>query len=317
MSIDEVARTTARRTTAAVAAATDADSAYRSLLTAHRRRVRAKVVAASAFVLALLLVVFVGSGVPSHRRSEPIAPQPTETKPFRAAPPFCGPAAYGDQYADYVKVGGICPAGPGRYLSLALGIGSNSPFAFTLPEGWSIREIAGVGGGPVMPALGGLLLQSTATGHALVLTEFPTQVRSSGRRIEVGYITTASVAHGLATNGFVRRTTAVRTTVGGRRGWRVDLLARPDAAYAGHCLVGDRCAVTFALAGRDYPGRSYLGLVPNVPSTAFAVYAGRNILTVLWTWGDPDADPGLGGLIASLDLDPPAVCDPNDFECSG
>jgi hypothetical protein len=308
-----MARATAGRTTAALAATSDIDARYRELVAVHRRRVRAKAVAASAVALALVLVVVVGSGGLSHHRSEPIAPLPS-TKPFRAAPPLCGPMSFGEELSDYVDVGGTCPTGPGRYLSLLAGPGAQPPFAFTLPQGWTIRPIPAVGGGPVVPSLGGLLLRSSATGDALVLTELPTEVPEFHSTDGNGE-TPKDIARRLTTRSFVQPTSVVRTSIDGHAAWRVDLVARPDTTYDGQC-AGDRCAVTFAL-GRDYPGRSYVGLVPNVPSTAFVFNGYRQIVTVAWTWGDPDLDQELAGLLASIDLSPPITCTPGAQPCVG
>jgi hypothetical protein len=308
VSIDEMARAAARRTTVAMAAGSDADASYRELVALHRRRARAKIAAVSAVALAALLVVFAGSGGLSHRRSEPAVPKPSDTKAFRAAPPFCGPLANGDSLSDYVKVGGECPTGPGRYLTVAMGYGTSPPFAFTLPKDWTIKEIGGIGGGPVMPALGGLLLRSSATGDALVLTEYPTEVAESGRMSGTEGISPAGIARRLAARSNVQPTSVVATKLGGRVAYRVDLVARPGTAHSGPCLIGDSCAVTFALAQDPYPGRSYLGLVPGVPSTAVVLTGSTGIVTVAWTWGDPDVDHDLAGLLSSIDFAPPVIC---------
>jgi hypothetical protein len=308
VSIDEMARTAARRTSVAVAAASDTDTAYRDLVAVHRRRARVKVVAVSATLLAVLLVVVVGAGERPNRRVEPIAPKPTSTKAFRAAPPFCGPTSYGESLTKYVDVGGACPTGPGRYLTVSMGYGTSPPFAFTLPKDWTIQEVGGVGGGDVMPALGGLLLRSSVTGHALVLAEYPTEVLESGRLSNTEGVSVEGIARRLEEHSFVRPTTPFALKVDGQDAWRVNLMARPSAAYAGHCLIGDRCAVTFALARDAYPGRSYLGLVPDLPSTAIVIDGTTHIVTVAWTWGDPDVDPELSGILTSIDLHPPVVC---------
>jgi hypothetical protein len=308
VSIDEMARASARRTTVAIVAGRDADASYRELVALHRRRGRAKFAAVSTVVLAVLLVVFAGSGGLSHRRSEPVAPRPSDTKAFRAAPPFCGPLANGESLSDYVKVGGACPTGPGRYLSVAMGYGSSPPFAFTLPKDWTVQEIGGGGGGPVMPALGGLLLRSSSTDAALVLAEYPTEVAESGRMSHTEGISPMGIARRLAERSSVQPTTVVATKLGGRAAYRVDLVARPGTAYRGHCLIGDSCAVTFALAQDPYPGRSYIGLVPGVPSTAVVLTGSTGIVMVAWTWGDPDVDHDLAGLLSSIDLAPPVIC---------
>lgn len=315
MSIDELARATARRTAAAAAAVSDTGASYRELIGMRRRRSQAKVVAWSATLLAVLLVVFVGTAGTTHGRVEPIAPKPTVTKPFRAAPPFCGPIAFGESLSDYVDVGGGCPTGPGRYLSVEMGYGTSPPFAFTLPKGWTIQGLGGVGGGGVMPALGGLLLRSEVSGDALVLAEYPTEVSASGRLTNTEGVAPESIARRLAALSFVQRTSAVPARVGGQDGWRVDLVARPDAAYAGHCVVGDRCAVAFALGRDPFPGRSFIGLVPGVPSTAFVFPGTTNIVLVAWTWGDPVVDHELDGLLTSIDLLPPVTCRFGDLPC--
>jgi hypothetical protein len=311
MSIDEMGRASAGRTTAAIAAAGDTDAGYVGLLAVHRRRSRARVVVAAAALVAVLIVVFAGSGSLSHHRSELVS-FCFDTKPYRAAPPFCGPLA--QELPDYVHAGGVCPAGPGRYLSLTMGIGTSSPFAFTLPPGWTVEELAGAGGGGSVPYLGGLLLQSTVTGHALVLTEYPTEVPDVSNE-EAGR--PKGIASRLATRQFVQPTKVSPATLGGRAGWRVDLQARSDAVFDGHCVLGDRCAVTFGLAGDDFPGRPYVGLLPGVPSTAlvFNALAGGGIVTLAWTWGDPDRDPELGGLLMSLDFRPPVVCEEGFVTC--
>jgi hypothetical protein len=298
-----MARAAARRTSVAMAAASDADTSYRELVVLHRRRARAKIAAVSAVLLAVLIVVFAGSGGVSLRRSEPVAPRPTDTKAFRAAPPFCGPEAFGVSLSEYVKVGGDCPTGPGRYLSAEAGYGSSPAFAFTLPKGWTIQAI---GGGSVRPGLGGLLLRSNATGAGLVLTQYPTEVAESGRTSQTVGASPAEIARRLAGRGDVQPTRVVATTLGGRIAYRVDLVARPGTAHSGHCLIGDSCAVTFALAQDPYPGRSYIGLVPGVPSTALVLPA--PIFTVAWTWGDPDVDHDLAGLLSSIDFAPPIIC---------
>ncbi|MDP9219734.1 MAG: hypothetical protein M3P23_04245 [Actinomycetota bacterium] len=308
MSIDELARMTARRTGAAVGAASDPDASFLELVAIHRRRTQAKVVAVSATLLAVVLVVFVGTAGVSHHRAEPVAPKPSDTRPFRAAPPFCGPVSYGDSLSHYVDVGGACPTGPGRYLTVSMGYGTSPPFAFTLPKGWTIQEVGGVGGGDVMPALGGLLLRSSVTGDALVLAEYPTEVAASGRLSNTEGVSAQGIARRLAARSFVQPTAVVATKLGGQDGWRVNLMARPGAVYAGHCLIGDGCLVTFALARDPYPGRSYIGLVPNVPSTAVVVSGTTGIVMVAWTWGNPDVDQELAGLLASIDLRPPVVC---------
>lgn len=308
MSIDERACTAARRTVLAVTAASDAGASYRELVDVHRRRTVAKVAAASAAVLALLLVVVVGAGGLPSRRSAPASPKPVGTMPFRAAPPFCGPLAFGDSLSDYVTVGGPCPTGPGRYLSVAMGVGTSPPFAFTLPRGWTLQAVGGVAGGGVMPALGGLLLRSSATGDALVLAEYPTEVTASGRMSDTEGVSAAGVARRLAAHGSVQPAPVVATTLGGRDALRVHLVARAGTAYRGHCLIGATCAVTFALARDPYPGRSYLGLVPGVPSTAVVLSEPSGIVMVAWTWGDPDADHDLAGLLSSIDLMPPVLC---------
>jgi hypothetical protein len=308
VSIDEMARAAARRTTAAMAAGSDADASYRELVALRRRRARAKLAAGSAVVLAVLIVVFAGSGGLSHRRSEPVAPRPSDTKAFRAAPPFCGELPYGLSLSEYVKVGGACPSGPGRYLSVEMGYGSSPPFAFTLPKDWTIQELGGIGGGSIMPALGGLLLRSSASGAALVLAEYPTEVAESGRMSNTEGISAVGIARRLAARSDVQPSRVVTTTLAGRTAYRVDVVARPGTAYSGHCLIGDSCAVTFALARDPYPGRSYVGLVPGVPSTALVLNGPTGIVMVAWTWGDPDVDQELAGLLSSIDLAPPVVC---------
>jgi hypothetical protein len=311
VSIDEMARTAARRTSTAVAAASDTDTAYGDLVAVHRRRARAKVVAVSASLLAALLVVVVGAAERPNRRIEPIAPvtpKPTSTKAFLAAPPFCGPTPLGDSLEKYVDVGGECPTGPGRYLTISMGYGTSPPFAFTLPKDWTIQEIGAMGGGGVMPALGGLLLRSNVTGHALVLAEYPTEVLDSGRLSNTEGASIEGIVTRLAERSFVQPTTPFGLKVDGEDAWRVNLVARPDAAYGGHCLIGDRCAVTFALGRDPYPGRSYAGLVPGLPSTAIVIDGTTHIVTMVWTWGDPDVDPDLSGILTSIDLHPNVLC---------
>jgi hypothetical protein len=291
-----------------MAAGSDADASYRELVGLHRRRARAKIAAVSAVVLAVLFVVLAGSGGLSHRRSEPVAPRPSDAKAFRAAPPFCGELAYGLSLSQYVTVGGACPTGPGRYLSVEMGYGSSPPFAFTLPKDWTIQALGGIGGGSVRPALGGLLLRSSATGAALVLAEYPGEVAESGRMSGTEGISPLGIARRLAARSNVQPTSVVTTKLGGRVAYRVDLVARPGTAHSGHCLIGDSCAVTFALAQDPYPGRSYIGLVPGVPSTALVLTGPTGIVMVAWTWGDPDADRDLAGLLSSIDLAPPVIC---------
>jgi hypothetical protein len=316
VSIDEMARTAARRTTGAMAAASDSETAYRDLVAVHRRRARAKAVALSATLLAVLLVVIVGAGQRPNRRVEPIAPKPTTTKAFLAAPPFCGKLPFGYSLQKYVDVGPECPTGPGRYLTVSMGYGTSPPFAFTLPKQWTISEVGGVGGGDVMPALGGLLLRSSVTGHAVVLAEYPTEVLGSGRLRNTEGAPIAGIAQRLAQHSFVQPTAPFELKVDGEDAWRVNLQARPGTAYAGHCLVGDRCAVTFALARDPYPGRSSIGLVPGLPSTAIILDGTTHIVTLAWTWGDPDADPDLSGILSSLDLHPPVACQFQVEPCS-
>ncbi len=308
MSIDEMARTAARRTNAAIASASDAETTYGDLVAVHRRRSRAKAVAVSATLLAVLLVVVVGAGGRPNHRVEPIAPKPTITKAFRAAPPFCGKLPFGVSVEQYVNVGGECPTGPGRYLTVAMGYGTSPPFAFTLPKDWTISEVGGIGGGDVMPALGGLLLRSSVTGHALVLTEYPTEVLDTGRLRNTEGDSIKGVAQRLAERSIVKPTTPFSLEIDGQDAWRVNLEARPGTAYAGHCLVGDTCALTFALSRDPYPGRSYVGLVPNLPSTAIVIDGTTHILMLAWTWGDPDVDPDLSGILSSIDLHPAVVC---------
>jgi hypothetical protein len=316
VSIEEMARTAARRTSAAITAASDTETAYRDLVAAHRRRARAKAVAVSATLLAVLLVVVVGAGERPNQRVEPIAPKPTSTKAFRAAPPFCGPTFFGESLVKYVDVGGQCPTGPGRYLTVSMGYGTSPPFAFTLPKDWTISEVGGVGGGDVMPALGGLLLRSSVTGHALVLAEYPTEVLDTGRLRNTEGDSVEGIAQRLAEHSFVQPTAPFELKVDGEDAWRVNLEARPGALYAGRCLIGDTCAVTFALARDPYPGRSYLGLVPGLPSTAIVIDGTTHIVTMAWTWGDPDTDPDLSAILTSIDLHPAVVCQFQVEPCS-
>lgn len=307
MSLDEMARASARRTTQAVAAASDTDRAFRELVTVHRRRVGAKVVGTSALVLAVVLVVVVGTA-PSRRQTEPIAPQPTPTKAYLAAPPFCGrQPTFGDEFSQYVDVGHACPTGPGRYLSVLMGIGSDPPFTFTLPPGWTVRGLEGAGGGPIMPALGGLMLKAPSGGRALVVAEYPSE--RPALSTDTGIVgAPQNIAARLATHQYLTRTTAVRTSLGGREAWRVDLTMPEETNTDGFCVTGDRCAVTFALGGDDFPGRSYLGVVPGTPSRAFVLNGtGGGIPTVVWTYGDPDTDPALASVLAGLDFNPPVV----------
>jgi hypothetical protein len=312
MSVDERARATARRTSAAVTAMSDTEATYRELLGLHRRRTRAKIVALSAAVVAVLVVVAVGAGGSSSRRSEPIAPRPTNTKAFRAAPPFCGPASFGASVSRYVDVGGECPSGPGRYLSVQMGPAAR-PLAFTLPEGWTIQELGGVSGGSVMPALGGLLFRSSTTDDAMVLAEYPTELGGSVPAA-VNVPMAEDVVRRLAARSSVRAARVGPATVAGGAAWRVDLRARTDATYRGHCVIGDRCVVTFGLARDNYPGRSYVGLLPSVPSTALVVNGPSGNEVLAWTWGDPDVDHALAGLLASIDLDPAVDCG-SDWPC--
>jgi hypothetical protein len=316
VSIDEMARASARRTSGAFAAVGAPETAYGELVALRRRRTHAKVAALSIVVVAVLLVVFAGSGAWSRRATEPIAPKPSVTKPFRAAPPFCGPGSSGESLSDYVKVGGPCPTGAGRYLSQEMGYATAPPFAFTLPRDWTIEELGGVGGGDVMPALGGLLLRSSRTGDALVLAEYPTEVGATGRLTGTVGASPKSIAQRLAGRSFVQPATVVATQLGGRDAWRVDLVSRPGASYDGHCVLGDRCAVTFALAQDPYPGRSYIGLRPGVPSTALVAKGNGGIVLVAWTWGDPDIDQELRGVLGSIDLTPPVVCRDDALPCA-
>ena len=314
MSLDEMARASARRTTQRIATSYDTERAYRELVAVHRNRVRAKVVGASALVLAVLLVVAVGAGGSARHRSEPIAPQP-RTKSFLAAPPICGSSPLGQEFAQYVDVGHRCPSGPGRYLSLLAGVGSQPPFAFTVPSGWTVRGLSGAGGGPVVPGLGGLFLQARSGGHGVVLAEYPTEMPAFSSTDGSGEAP-RDIAARLAGHEYVRPTTVVATTLGHREAWRVDLVQPEETGTDGVCVTGDRCAVTFGLARDSYPGRSYLGVVPDVPSTAYLLYgSGSGIITLAWTYGDPDSDPALAQVLESIDFDPP-VCGVRAATCS-
>jgi hypothetical protein len=55
--------------------------------------------------------------------------------------------------------------------------------------------------------------------------------------------------------------------------------------------------------------------VPGVPSTAFVVPGTTGIVMVAWTWGDPEVDQELGGLLASIDLLPPVTCKFDALPC--
>lgn len=315
MSLDQMARASARRTNQTVAGSYDIGRAYRELVAVHRRRVRAKVVGASAVLLAVLVVVVVGAWGPARRSSEPIAPRPSVTKPYLAAAPLCGPNSFGEEFSQYVDVGHSCPTGPGRYLSLLMGVGTNPPFALTLPAGWTLRGLGGAGGGPVMPALGGLFLQAPSGGHGLVLAEYPTEVPAFNSPDGSGE-TPRDIAERLARHEFVQPAHVVRTSLGGREAWRVDLVQPQETATDGFCVTGDRCAVTFGLARDNYAGRSFVGVVPGVPSTAYVLY-GRStgIVTLAWTFGSPDTDEELAQVLASIDLDPP-LCASGASACS-
>jgi hypothetical protein len=305
MSLDEMGRASARRATQTFTTSYDVSPAYRELVAVQRRRARAKVVGGSAAVLAVLLAIVVGAGVTGRHRTEPAAPRPSTTKQYLAAPPLCGPQSIGSELSQYVDVGHSCPNGPGRYLSLLMGIGSNPPFAFTLPSGWTVRGLGGVGGGDVRPALGGLWLQPPHGGHGLVLAEFPTEIPAFSRYDGSGEAP-GNIAARLATRDFVQPTDPVRSSLGGRAAWRINLVQREEASTDGICVTGNRCGLTFGLGGEEYPGRSFIGVVPGLPSTAYVLYGrGNRILTVAWTFGDPDTDHDLGQVLASIDLDPP------------
>ncbi len=315
MSLDELGRASAQRASQTFATSYDAGRAYRELVAVQRRRARAKVVGGSAVVLAVLLAVVVGAGANGRHRTEPAAPRPSTTKQYLAAPPLCGPQSYGAELSPYVDVGHSCPTAPGRYLSMLMGVGSSPPFAFTVPSGWTVRGLGGVGGGDVRPALGGLWLQAPQGGHGLVLAEYPTEMPAFSSSDGSGE-TPKDIAGRLATRDFVQPTQAVRTSLGGREAWRVNLVQPEETSTDGICVTGDRCAVTFGLGGDNYPGRSFIGVVPGVPSTAYVLYGrGNGILTVAWTFGDPDTDRDLGQVLASIDLDPP-LCTSGAASCA-
>jgi hypothetical protein len=318
VNLDELARSTGRRTTATLAASTEPAAALRDLTQMRHRRAAARAAAAAASVVLLFGLWWGSPGLPFLRSAPPATPRPhpAPTKPFLAAPPLCGPQRVTVPFDyDAAVAAGPCPSGPGRYLSLNLGVSTEGAYAFTLPPGWTVKAIP-TGGSPGPESLSaGLQLSSTRTGSTIAFTTYPNPPGpQDGERhdwLEHGkpardILTPAEYVQQAASNPAVMATPIPHAAIGGRPAAGADIRFRPGARHRDHCLIGDGCAAVFTVWAVATPGLGAFGIFPDRPSRLIAFkQPGIDLPVIAWMWGPPGAssvtdDPDLIRLFNSI-----------------
>ena len=327
MTIDELARDAARRTSSAVASTTDAAEGYQDLLRMRRRRSRTVLVLATATVFAVAAALWAGSYGLSARRTAPAvpAPRPTHTngvaKPFLAAPPLCGHDEWtefilkqeglGNDVRSATDMGSPCPAGPvaGRYLSVLMSVGSPEPFGFTLPADWKVSGVPTDFSGDPMPAGGGILVRSVRTGDGFAITVYPVERDPSGPKgTELGQ-TPREIAAWAAAQHALSTSQAIRTEVDGRTAWQVDFALRPGAPAPSPCVIGGGCAAVFDVRTHSTSPGSF-GILPGGQARALLFSTTSGAPALVWVWGhagsDDISDPTseIRSVVDSIDLGP-------------
>ena len=310
MSLDELGRSTGRRTTQSVAATTDAIVALRDLDRLRRRRTNFSVGAVATGVVLAVGIWFGASGLPFHRAA-PATPRPiTPVKPFKAAPPLCGPdniaAAYGlDKYVDSAT----CGTGPGRYLSLDGRHIVFNPLVFTLPDGWIVEGIQARSGHEVRPN-GGLLLRSERTGSAVAITVYPLPADDPTDRL-VTALSPQQIADRVGHDPSLVTTRLLAQTMDGYPTYGYDVRLPAGARPADSCLVGNGCHAVYRVWSDPPPDLGLFGVVQGRPSRVLS-FAHGSLPVLVWMWGPSgaasvDEDDELTGIVRSIKLNWPGV----------